>query len=52
VEIVLEPDDEVERVVLHGAWRDDSIIGRWSLEPTRAGGDAAGVFALTRSGRP
>lgn len=52
VEFVLEPEDDVERVVLHGAWHGDSIVGQWTLEPMRAGGDAAGVFTLTRSGQP
>lgn len=48
VELVLEPDDAHESVHLRGAWRGDTIVGRWSLEPVRAGGDAAGTFSMTR----
>lgn len=52
VELVLEPDDPHESLHLQGTWRGDSIAGRWSLEPVRAGGDAAGTFSMTRHGRP
>ena len=48
VQIVLEPDDAHESVQLHGAWRADSIVGRWELQPVRAGGDAAGSYTMTR----
>ena len=48
VDVVLEPDDLHESVQLHGAWRGDSIVGQWSLEPVRAGGDAAGRFTMSR----
>jgi hypothetical protein len=48
IDIVLEPDDAHESVHLHGAWRGDSIVGRWSLEPVRAGGDAAGTYTMAR----
>ena len=48
VELVLEPDDAHESVHLWGAWRADSVVGRWSLEPVRAGGDAAGTFIMAR----
>lgn len=48
VDIVLEPNDPHESVQLHGAWRADSIVGTWSLEPVRAGGDAAGRYAMSR----
>ena len=48
VDMALEPDDPHESVQLHGAWRGDSIVGEWSLEPVRAGGDAAGSFMLWR----
>jgi hypothetical protein len=48
VDIALEPDDPHESVQLRGAWRGDSIVGAWSLEPVRAGGDAAGVFTMAR----
>lgn len=48
VDIIFEPDDPRESVQLHGAWRGDSITGEWSLEPVRAGGDAAGTFTLSR----
>lgn len=50
VVLVLEPDDPHERVQLHGAWRGDSIVGTWSLEPVRVGGDAAGSFSMARRG--
>jgi hypothetical protein len=49
VDIVLEPDDPHESVQLHGAWRGASIVGSWSLEPVRAGGDAAGSFTMSRT---
>jgi hypothetical protein len=52
VVLLLEPEDEVESVRLRGAWKGDSIVGRWALEPAHAGGDAAGSFTLTRSIRP
>lgn len=48
VDIVLEPDDPHESVRLHGAWRNDSLVGRWELEPVRTGGDAAGSFVMSR----
>jgi len=48
VDLVLEPDDPHESVQLHGAWRGDSILGKWSLEPVRAGGDAAGSYVMSR----
>jgi len=48
VDIVLEPDDPHESVQLHGAWRGDSIVGEWSLEPVRAGGDGAGSYTMSR----
>ena len=48
VDLVLEPADPHESVQLHGAWRGDSIVGQWSLEPVRAGGDAAGSFTMSR----
>ena len=48
VDIVLEPDDPHESVQLHGAWRGDSIVGEWSLEPVRAGGDASGSYTMSR----
>lgn len=48
IDVVLEPDDPRESVELHGAWRGDSIVGEWSLEPVRAGGDAAGSFTMSR----
>ena len=52
VELVLEPDDAHESVHLQGAWRGDTIAGRWSLEPVRVGGDAAGTFSMTRREYP
>lgn len=48
LDIVLEPGDLHESVVLHGVARGDSIAGTWSLEPVRAGGDAAGSFTMSR----
>jgi len=48
LELVLEPDDPRESVHLQGVWRGDSIAGRWSLEPVRAGGDAAGSYTMIR----
>ena len=52
VALVLEPDDAHESVNLRGAARADSIVGRWSVEPVRAGADAAGTFSMTRRTHP
>lgn len=48
VALVLEPGDAHESVYLRGVVRADSIAGRWSLEPVRAGADAAGRFSMSR----
>lgn len=50
VDLVLEPDDPHESVQLHGAWKGDSIVGSWALEPARVGGDASGTFKIARRG--
>lgn len=51
VDIILEPDAN-EHLHLRGSWISDSIVGHWSLEAERTGGDAAGSFALTRQHSP
>ena len=48
VDLVLEPDDPHESVRLRGAWKGDSVVGRWALEPARVGGDASGSFRMAR----
>lgn len=50
IDVVLEPDDPHESVQLHGAWKGDSIVGSWALEPARVGGDASGTFKMARRG--
>ena len=50
--LVLEPDDAHESVYLKGVVHADSIVGRWSVEPVRAGADAAGSFRMTRRIHP
>ena len=52
VALVLEPGDAHESVDMRGVVRADSIVGRWSLEPVRAGADAAGTFSMTRRIHP
>lgn len=50
VALILEPDDPHESVQLRGAWKGDSIVGSWALEPARVGGDASGTFKMARRG--
>jgi len=48
IEIVFDPENERELVRMHGVMKRDSIVGTWELEPSRAGGDAAGSVIMTK----